>query len=260
MVFGVRWVPSLAWLTHTPGFLRLHRTMTGWMNENFEHIEHKAGWLELTREEVTDSCATSLASRQWQIPRDPPSVKCERMARRVYGVDGVLSERLDELASALFAVGWGYMVSEDALGMLQGLAERHSPVHVDIWRPVPGFDLPARLEKMPPARAWPSTGWLGMDIEWTTEGPLSNLTPSRLGRWGMRPERRRSPLYWPLERTVTPHKPSPVTATSRQSRHKHEIGITITFTYYNNTNPNWIRGFIPRRLLPIIEARANRFY
>lgn len=262
MVLGLRWVPSLGVFTHSPGFFRLRRAVIEWVDEHFERIERDADWLNPIRQETMDACVTSLATGALQIASDPPTVTCHRAIRRFYGVDGILPERLASLASALFAAGWGYLVKQDTLGELKNLGEQHPPVTVNTWLPVPGFTVPPILRALRPLRKYPLWHMLNMDIHWAASSRLAGLTPPGGGYLGpaayLGPARRRSPLYRFFEDT-TGQATSPARSTPTPTQHEHELAITINLTYYSNTNPNWIRGFIPRRLLPIIEARANRF-
>jgi hypothetical protein len=241
-------VPSLAWFTRTRRFDELRGTTINWMNHHFELIERNAPWMSLAGQEVADLCVTSVESRQGQIPRDPPSVQCQRTVQKIYGVDGPLPERLTGLGPALYAAGWGAMAGPGTVGEMSDLGQRRPPVHIQAWRPVPGFGLPARLEKMPPARQWPSWRWLRMDIDWAEGGHLSGLTP---GAASIERPRRHPALRRSLEYTAHSQESDPAANAFSGCQHEHEIAIQIQFTYYSNSNVNRPPGYMVKRLLPV---------
>jgi hypothetical protein len=250
-----RRVPSLFCLARGPGFRRLRRTVTGWVDEHFRLIEAHAGRLEVAGQEVTDFCVSDLTTtRGFRFPRVPPSVRCQRSVVRVYGTDGPLEARLDELAAALAAAGWG-QPDGDRIVPLDGdqLHRRDCSI---AWRPVPGARFPAGLETQPPTRQFPSWRWLRMEIDRVPGG----LAP---GQWqvpgitGPQPARRRSAICRVLEHTTSKNNADPVTGAA-QRRHDHAIAIKITFTYYNNSNVSRPPGWIPRRLLPVRTSTYRR--
>jgi hypothetical protein len=247
-----RRVPSLRALTLYPKFRRLRRTAIGWLDEHFRLIEAHASWLEITGQEITDYCTTNLTTEPFSFPRDPPNVHCHRSLMRFYGADGDLQNLLAELAAALGAVGWGGL--EGNTTRISDSSQWQSPVRSILWRPAPGFNVPAGLETMPPARQWPSWRWLRMEIDWVSGG---RLTAGRrlLSLSGPEPARRRSSLYRQLERTAREKSADPVA--EALSRHEHAIAIKIDFTYYDNANPNRPPGWMAKRLLPVFPGRRT---
>jgi hypothetical protein len=235
-------VPSLAWLAASPSFRRLRRLAAGWLDEHFRLIEQGAAWLDPAGQQTEDFCVTSLQSRQFRFPRDPPSAHGHRLVRRVYAADGPLPDRLGELAHALAAAGWGQLVGGERTAELTDLAGQHPPAHNIFWRPVPGFGPPAGLELEPPARQFPSWRWLKIIIDWgpplATEATGTRGTPRR-------PPRNTATFRW-LERAATtapalvPGGPAPT------------VAIEIDFMYYNNTNVNRRPGRLPvKRPFPV---------
>lgn len=245
-----RRVPSLRWFTGSPRFSALHRSAIGWINRHFELIEANASWLALTRQETVDFCATSLASGAMSLPRDPPSVRCQRSVRRLYGFDGPFQPRLAELAQALRAAGWGQLSGRDRIATFDSLRQRRPPVNDIFWRPGPAFPAPAGLDMLPPHRRFPSWMKLHMTIDWGSGGRQANAgRPLPGGVEGTRMNRRGA-LYRELQRTDSGAAGGP--AAAAKSPYEHWLAITIELTYYHNPNVHARPGRMITRIVPVM--------
>lgn len=246
IMLSPRRVPDLARLTRDEEFGQVQSAAATWVDQNFELIELGAPWLDRVGRQVLDRCETGLDSRPLSIPRDPPSVNCSREVTVVYGLDGRLDGRLDELAAALGAAGWGDRHGDTTVP-LRDLGRREPPEWPVDWSPRPGLGLPAVLETMPPERRFPLRRWLDMGIGWISRrGPADLVTTTAAGRPGDAGTARAT--YHPVE-VGGPDIGD--LADQALARHEHAIAIRIRIDYYLNANVNARPGRLRKRLLPV---------
>ena len=160
-----RRLPDLARFVRGAEFGQFQSAAAVWVDQNFALTERSAPWLDPAGRQVLDRCQTGTGSRALRIPPDPPSVTCSREVTVVYGLDGLLQDRLTELAAAIGAAGWGDRHGDTTVP-LRDLGRAKPPEWSIDWSPVAGFALPAVLETMPPARQFPLKRWLDMGIGW----------------------------------------------------------------------------------------------
>jgi hypothetical protein len=243
-----RRVPNLGSFARGGRFRAVDDAVARWLENHFARIEATASWLHATGEEaVADFCVTSLASRQLILGRDPPSTRCTRQVVRVYGADGSLAARLDDLVGALAAAGWGR--PDGAVTVpLQDLTGVVPPVRTVAWRPTAGAGAPAGLDSLYPAQRLPTWQRAGMNIWWGSRGwpywdartPLGAVTRARAMR--------ASALFQPVEMTPPEHADPIARALDG---HEHAIVLGIDCTYYLNPNVNARPGRIRKRLIPV---------
>lgn len=268
-----RWVPDLARLARSAEFRRVQSVSAGWLERNFELIERGAPWLERVGRWVCDRCCTSWRTGSgltwFQFPRDPPEVGCRREITTVYGFDGSLPGRLDELAGALAGAGWGE-AGHGGWAALRDLSRRQTPAYLPEppvwpcqWAPVPALGVPAGLELHTIHSRRSDRGWLDMGLGWTSRGQHAELVTDR---GSGEPGHRGLPgdpaiiqaLGWPADlRTANAiYQPVEIGGTGIDDltgraleRHEHAAAIRILIHYYPNVSTS--RGRLRKRLRPV---------
>lgn len=239
--------PDLARLTRRPDFGEFQAVAARWLDRHFELIEAAAPWLDPAGRSVLDRCRTTLGSHPFSFPRDPPSVSCDRAITVVYGFDGSVPGRLDDLAVALVAAGWGDRRGESLLPATD-LGRSVPPAWPLDWAPVPALDLPPGLERIPPDRTLGLNHRLDMGIGWISRGqPAAALTTTRQLGWPGDPR-----VATPVHRPVEVSGPDVAGLAARAlDRHSHAVAIRIEVGYYLNTNTNARNGRLRKRLRPM---------
>jgi hypothetical protein len=238
-----RRVPDLARFIRSAEFGQLQGAAAAWLDQAWELIDAGTPWLDRVGGQVFDRCETSLQTRVFSIPRDPPRLTCKRGITVVYGLDGSLGGRLAELAAVLRAAGWGNTRST-------GLDLGRKPAIWDVsWSPGTGVPLPAVLETMPPERRFPLQRFLHMRIGWASRGEW-------LGQMPLGPAGPPAPAatYRPVEITGT--DPEQLAAQAL-TRHEHAIAISVQMPYYLNANVNAQPYRLRRKVLPAWESRRR---
>jgi hypothetical protein len=240
--FSPRRVPHLGRFIRSADFGQLQSAAKTWADQNFELIESGAPWLDRAGCWVLDRCETGLESRALSIPRDPPTLTCDREVTVVYGLDGELDARLAELAAVLGRAGWGDRQGDTTVP-LRDLGHSQPPAWSIHWSPVAGFGLPATLETMPP----PEQVRLEMGMGWISRGEPGDLETTRAGGRPGDP-RAATATYQPVE--VGGSDVGDL-ADRALARHQHAIAIRIGIGYYRNWNVNARPGRPRKRLLPV---------
>ncbi len=250
-----RRVPSLGFLVRGTRFRGARFLTADWIGQHFRLVERNAPWLSLSFEETSDFCATSLQSRQLvQIPRDPPSVACHRIVTRFYTVEGSARARLSDVRTALLAAGWG-RPDLDPFSRAERASQQREWVRTISWQPTPGFDTPGGLHDSAPFGASPIS--MHMQVDWSEHGTLGDIT-FPFQRVGVERSRKPSALYEPIEMgqaRVGDSRPGRRSSAQADRARTSEIAITIDVEYYKNMNVNRRPGWIPKRMIPVIQSR-----
>ena len=239
VIASPRRVPDLARFVRSAEFGQLQGAAAAWLDQAWELINAGTPWLDRVGGQVFDRCETSLQTRAFSIPRDPPSLTCERGITVVYGLDGSLGGRLAELAAVLRAAGWG-----NTRSTVPDLGRRPAIWGVS-WSPGTGVPLPAMLETKPPEHRFPlhpcmRIGWVSRG-EWLGQMSLSPAGPPAV-----------TATYRPVEITET--DPEQLAAQAL-TRHEHAIAISVQLPYYQNANVNAQPYRLRRKVLPAWESR-----
>jgi hypothetical protein len=236
-----RRVPDLVRFTRSAEFGQLQGAAAAWLDQSWELIDAGAPWLDRVGGQVFDRCETSLQTRAFSIPRDPPRLTCERGITVVYGLDGSLGGRLAELAAALPAAGW------DTTRSTGPDLDRKPAIWGVSWSPGTGVPLPAVLETMPPEHRRPLH--LHMRISWVSRGDwLGQMSAGQAGPPAA------TATYRPVEITGT--DPEQLAAQAL-ARHEHAIAISVLVPYYQNANVNAQPYRLRRKALPAWESHPR---
>jgi hypothetical protein len=241
-----RRAPDLARLTRRADLGEFQAVAARWLDRHFELIEAAAPWLDRAGRSILDRCRTTLGSHPFSFPRDPPSVSCDRAVTVVYGFEGSVPGRLDDLAVALVAAGWGNRRGQTVLPA--SLGQSPPPAWPLEWSPVPALGLPPGLERIPPDRTLGLNHRLDMGIGWISRGePAAELTTTRQLGWPGDPR-----VATPLHRPVEVSGPDVAELAARAlEKHPHAVAIRIEVGYYLNVNTDAGNGRLRKRLRPV---------
>ena len=234
-----RRVPDLARFTRSAEFGQLQGAAAAWLDQAWELIDAATPWLDRVGGQVFDRCETSLQTRAFSIPRDPPSLTCQRGITVVYGLDG----------------GWRparRACCRPARGRLG-----HHQVHRARPRPQArhlGRQLVARHRGPAPGRARDDAA-----------GTQETVAPAHARQLGQPRRLARADVPRPGPPTATAtYRPVEITGTDPEqlagqalARHEHAIAISVLVPYYLNANVNAHPCRLRRKALPAWESRPR---
>ncbi|HEU5427474.1 MAG TPA: hypothetical protein VFU74_11410 [Actinocrinis sp.] len=230
----------LRW-TRSRAFADLHAPVVGWLDSHLAMIERGAPWLDRVGIDVWDRCSGAIYSRfDFSLSRRfRATAGCARNVIVVYGFDGRLTQRLDQIGEALSAAGW------ERTGPLAHKAWVDAGGYAVLeWQPSAALSRPPGMDDVPPwglASLSPH-----MRLSWSSHGQATSLRPD--------PNRTRSNTrnHLAVEGSNTAYWELPGVALER---HDHALAVHIDLAYYQNTAPLGRPYRLPRHMLP---TRAGR--
>ena len=250
--------PNLRRLARRRSFQHLRAVSAQWLERHFELIEASAPELERVGTEQWDWCG---GSARWRglAPGFPASAGCGRSMTVVYGFDGPLMERLDDLGEALLTAGWGRLKNERADGgpirqfwvalTGQELVERVASdsnarlrrVVYPEWRPNSALSRPADMEATPPWGGSPLSPRMSV---WCGSGGQER----RVEAADHLERARRAPRnYLLLETSEVQQRALEDRALAARD---HAVALQISLNYYSNPNVKARPHRVPRYWLP----------
>jgi hypothetical protein len=221
-------------------FTDLHGHIVAWLDDHFATIERGAPWLHRFGVDVWDYCHGEVNSTfDFTLARRfRASAGCMRDVIVVYGFDGDVAGRLDQLAEALSTVGW----RRTGPHPLRPWADADGALLT--WQPNATVSYPPGMERKP---AWGSTTLDPiMWMVWSSRGQTTSLGPNPKRT----PDDTRNDLT--VESRATEYWKLPDAALEQ---HDHALVVKVSLSYYSNPNPLARRHRIPRYLLPTRPVR-----
>jgi hypothetical protein len=250
--------PNLRRLARRRSFQQLRAVSAQWLEQHFELIEASAPGFERVGTERWDWCR---GAARWRglAPGFPASAGCGRSMTVVYGFDGPLMERLDELGEALLTAGWGRLKNERADGgpirqfwvalTGQELVERVASdssgrirrVVYPGWRPNSALNRPADMEATPPWGRSPLSP--RMSVSCVSCGQERRVEPAD----HLDGARRAPRNYLLLETSEAQQRALEDRALAAR---EHAVAVQISLGYYSNPNVKARPHRIPRYWRP----------
>lgn len=186
-------------------------------------------------------------TRVFTFPHDPAGAICTRDQAVVYGFDGDLAERLDDLSRVLQRIGWGKFGYPDGWTPgIEPLELRESPALFD-WLPTGEHGYPPGLDTVPPRRVRPPN--FSLWVRWTSRGQQTDESTYDVG-WPEMAEVT-TPVYLPLEVRGSAYMDR--AAAQALQAHRHVALVEIQLDYYENPNVKRRPGRMPMRLRPVFR-------
>ncbi|MBF9069953.1 hypothetical protein [Streptacidiphilus fuscans] len=221
-------------------FVAQRAIVVAWLDSHFAALEHGAPWLHRVGSDVWDYCSGLVPSPfQGNLfePRRFASLGCDRGVIAVYGFDGDLTERLNQLREALSAAGWERTVWRSRAWVPSDSGQAFS------WRPTAALSYPpgpdGRLSSERLRRA-PSL-W----VSWCSRGQATSLQQHA------HRTRHSTRNRLVLESSATEPGELPDAALEK---HDHALAVYLNFRYPDLDSPARRRRE-PRYLLPTRPVR-----